>query len=64
MTARLFDALHDPARRDKLLVPTDVEGGNGRTHAFFRAPKTVEESIAGRDAIAEWQRITYGWMGR
>src|SRR5512134_2582724 len=50
MTARLFDALHDPTRRDKLLVPTDVEGGNGRTHAFFRAPKTVEESIAGRDA--------------
>ena len=24
----------------------------------------MEESIAGRDAIAEWQRITYGWMGR
>jgi 4-hydroxyphenylacetate 3-monooxygenase len=65
MTARLFDALHDPARRDKLLLPTDTDGkGKGKTHAFFRAPKTVEESIAGRDAIAEWQRITYGWMGR
>jgi 4-hydroxyphenylacetate 3-monooxygenase len=63
MTARLFDALHDPKRRDKLLVPTDTDG-KGKTHAFFRAPKTVEESIAGRDAIAEWQRITYGWMGR
>jgi 4-hydroxyphenylacetate 3-monooxygenase len=27
MTARLFDALHDPARRDKLLLPTDTDGG-------------------------------------
>ncbi|HVY65471.1 MAG TPA: 4-hydroxyphenylacetate 3-hydroxylase N-terminal domain-containing protein [Gammaproteobacteria bacterium] len=65
MTARLFDALHDPAKKDRLLLPTDVEGkSRGKTHAFFRAPKSVEESIAGRDAIAEWQRITYGWMGR
>ena len=24
MTARLFDALHDPERRDKLLTPTDT----------------------------------------
>ena len=63
MTARLFDALHDPARRDKLLLPTDTDG-KGKTHAFFKAPKSVEESIAGRNAIAEWQRITYGWMGR
>jgi 4-hydroxyphenylacetate 3-monooxygenase len=48
-----------------MLLPTDVEGkSRGKTHAFFRAPKTVEESIAGRNAIAEWQRITYGWMGR
>src|SRR5690606_31318218 len=52
MAARLFDALHDPARKDKMLLPTDTDG-NGMTHAFFRAPKTVEESIAGRNAIAE-----------
>jgi aromatic ring hydroxylase len=63
MTARLFDALHDPERSKKILLPADTDGG-GKTHAFFKAPKTVEESIAGRDAIAEWQRITYGWMGR
>jgi len=63
MTARLFDALHDPKHKDKLLLPTDTDG-KGMTHAFFKAPKTVAESIAGRDAIAEWQRITYGWMGR
>jgi len=53
MTARLFDALHDPERSKKLLLPTDTDG-KGKTHAFFKAPKTVEESIAGRDAIAEW----------
>jgi aromatic ring hydroxylase len=34
------------------------------THAFFKAPKTLEECIARRDAIAEWARITYGWLGR
>jgi 4-hydroxyphenylacetate 3-monooxygenase len=63
MTARLFDALHDKEKSKKLLLPTDTDG-KGKTHAFFKAPKTLEESIAGRDAIAEWQRITYGWMGR
>ena len=52
MTARLFDALHDPKRRDKLLLPTDTDG-KGKTHAFFKTPKTLEESIADRDAIAE-----------
>src|SRR3954468_8434146 len=63
MTARLFDALHDKKHSDKLLLPTATDG-KGMTHAFFKAPKTLEESIAGRDAIAEWQRLTYGWMGR
>src|SRR5918993_5621127 len=43
MTARLFDALHDKEKSKKLLLPTDVEGSKGKTHAFFRAPKTVEE---------------------
>src|SRR4026207_1438543 len=63
MTARLFDALHDPKPKEQLLLAPDTDG-KGMTHAFFKAPKTVAESIAGRDAIAEWQRITYGWMGR
>src|SRR5688572_31002448 len=59
MTARLYDALHDPARRDKILLPTDT-GNGGMTHAFFKAPKTLEETIAGRNAIAEWAKLTYG----
>src|ERR1700746_286487 len=63
IVARLYDALHDNKRADKILVPTDT-GNGGMTHAFFKAPKTMDDLIAGRSAIAEWARITYGWMGR
>jgi len=63
MVARLYDALHDPKRKDQILLPTDT-GNGGMTHAFFKAPKTPADMIAGRDAIAEWARLTYGWMGR
>jgi aromatic ring hydroxylase len=63
MIARLYDALHDPAKQGRLLLPTDT-GNGGRTHAFFKAPKTAADLLAGRDAIAEWARITYGWVGR
>jgi 4-hydroxyphenylacetate 3-monooxygenase len=63
MIARFYDALHDPEKKEKLTLPTET--GNGSfTHAYFRAPKTLEESIAGRDAIAEWARIGYGFIGR
>src|SRR5579862_9701354 len=63
MTARVYDALHDPARRELMTIPID-NGCGIRTHRFFQAPRSVEEQIASRDAIAEWARITYGWMGR
>ena len=63
MLARLYDALHDPEEQDKYLVDTDT-GNGGKTHAYFKAPKTVEEAVAGRDAIANWQRLSYGWLGR
>ena len=63
MVARLYDALHDPKRKDKLLVPTDT-GNGGMTHAFFKAPKTLDDLLAGRNAIAEWAKLTYGWLGR
>ena len=43
MVARLYDALHDPKRKKKLLLPTDT-GNGGMTHAFFKAPKTVRRS--------------------
>ena len=63
MIARLYNALHDPKHKAKLLVPTDT-GNGGMTHAYFKCPKTVEESVTSRDAIAEWARLTYGWLGR
>lgn len=63
MTARLYDALHDPEKNKDLLCPTDT-GSGGQTHPFFKAPKNVDELVAGRNAIAAWQRIAYGWMGR
>src|SRR6478735_5107168 len=51
MAARLFDALHDPARKDKLTLPTDT-GNGGFTHAFYKAPKSQADLMAGRSAIA------------
>ena len=63
MLARLYDAMNDPAHRDKLTVPTDTGNGNV-THPFYKGPKSIEDLVASRDAIAEWAKITYGWMGR
>ena len=63
MTARLYGALYDDNRKPKLLLPTDT-GSGGMTHAFFKAPRSGADLLAGRDAIAEWARITYGWVGR
>ena len=63
MVARLYDALHDDNHKDKILLPTET-GNGGVTHAYFKAPKTVEDLLQGRSAIAEWARLTYGWLGR
>ncbi|HUY18175.1 MAG TPA: 4-hydroxyphenylacetate 3-hydroxylase N-terminal domain-containing protein [Candidatus Binataceae bacterium] len=63
MLARMYDALHDPARREVLTVPTDT-GNGGFTHRFYRADRSAEECVKTRDAIAAWQRLTWGWMGR
>ena len=49
MTARLFDALHDPKTKAKLTVPTDT-GNGGFTQAFFKAPKSAADLLAGREA--------------
>ena len=61
MIARKYDAMHDPARRDILTAPND---SGGFTHRFFLAPRSVEEQVKQRDAIAEIQRVSYGWLGR
>src|SRR6202020_1072196 len=41
MVARLYDALHDDRRKSRLLLPTDT-GNGGFTHAYFKAPKTMD----------------------
>ena len=63
MIARMYDAMHDPARKDLLTIETDT-GNGGFTHRYYRGARTVEEQVAQRDAIAEWARISYGWIGR
>ncbi len=62
MLARLYDALHDQ-RKSILCCDTDT-GSGGYTQKFFKASRNVEEMVGARDAIAEWARVTYGWMGR
>jgi two-component FAD-dependent monooxygenase len=63
MTARLYDALHNPQSRDVLTAPTD-SGGDGYTHRFFTTPHSVDDLVADQRAIAAWARMSYGWMGR
>jgi 4-hydroxyphenylacetate 3-monooxygenase len=61
MIARVYDAMHDAATKDIITAPT---ANGGFTHRYFLAPRTPEEQLAARDAVAETQRVTYGWMGR
>ena len=63
MIARCYDTLHDPETKDKVAVPTDT-GSGGYTHPFFKSPYSVADLKASADAIAEWARVTYGWLGR
>lgn len=63
MVARLYNALHDPTQRSVLTTVTDT-GSGGYTHRFFQIAHSTEELIKARDAIAEWARLTYGWLGR
>jgi 4-hydroxyphenylacetate 3-monooxygenase len=63
MIARLYDSLHDPKKADLLTIPID-NGSGMHTHRFFQAARSFEEQVAARDAIFEWARMTYGWMGR
>lgn len=59
--ARLYDLLHDPATSDVLTGPDRF---GHITHRFFSPAYTSADLAASRDAIAIWQRETYGWMGR
>ncbi|EET4952355.1 Pyoverdin chromophore biosynthetic protein pvcC [Escherichia coli] len=61
--AQLYDALHKPEMQDSLCWNTDT-GSGGYTHKFFRVAKSADDLRQQRDAIAEWSRLSYGWMGR
>jgi 4-hydroxyphenylacetate 3-monooxygenase len=59
--ARLYDALHDPEKKDTL---TAVDGFGNRTHKFFMPSYSAQELLEARDAMVEWARLSYGFMGR
>jgi 4-hydroxyphenylacetate 3-monooxygenase len=61
--AKLYDALHDPAKQPELTRATDT-GSGGYTHKTFVYPRSPDDLRQQRDAIAGWARETYGWMGR
>src|SRR6266487_4522000 len=44
MIARLYDALHDPARQAVLTTETDT-GNGGFTHRFYRATRNADELV-------------------
>jgi 4-hydroxyphenylacetate 3-monooxygenase len=59
--ARLYDALHDE-EKSRVLLADDRQGI--RTHRFFAPSYTTADLLASREAIAEWSRMSYGYMGR
>lgn len=61
--ARLYDAMHDPAKADVLTTSTST-GNGGFTHPFFRPARSVEDMVADQAAIAAWARMMHGFMGR
>ncbi len=61
--ARLYNALHDEKTRDIITTETDT-GSGGRTHRFFRFPRSAEDCVGDLNAIAQWARLSYGWLGR
>ena len=63
MIARLYDALHEDHASGKNVLTCRPSGAASPT-ATSSAPRTVEEQVAARDAIAAWARMTYGWLGR
>nr|WP_325249098.1 4-hydroxyphenylacetate 3-hydroxylase N-terminal domain-containing protein [Amylibacter sp.] len=61
MVARWYDKFHE--RKDDIGVLADNGSGN-ITHPFFLGSKTSDDLIKSRDAVAELQKVSYGWMGR
>ncbi|GGE74556.1 4-hydroxyphenylacetate 3-hydroxylase family protein [Nesterenkonia cremea] len=63
MVARMYDGFHDPETSGQLLSETDT-GSGGKTHPFFKVPRSVQDLKESREAIETWARMSYGWFGR
>ena len=63
MVARLYDALHDPKRKDKLLVPTDTGNGGFTTRISRRRRRGGIDSPTQRHR-GMGAELVYGWVGR
>src|ERR1700756_2334985 len=63
IVARLYDALHRDHAEQANVLTCPTEWG-GFTQKYFVAPRSAEDLVAGRDAIAAWARLTWGWYGR
>ena len=63
MIARLYDALHDPARKDVLTTETDT-GSGGFTHRSTRRRATPRSSSPRATPSPNGRAISYGWIGR
>ncbi|WP_334393216.1 4-hydroxyphenylacetate 3-hydroxylase N-terminal domain-containing protein [Bradyrhizobium sp. AZCC 2262] len=61
MVARWYDGFHE--KKQQIGVLTDTGSGQ-LTHPFFLGSKTTEDLIKCQQAIAELQKISFGWMGR
>lgn len=59
--AQLYRSLHDPEIKDNLTL---VDKFGITTHKFFAPSYSAQQLVEAREAIAIWQRMSYGWMGR
>jgi uncharacterized protein YjiS (DUF1127 family) len=62
MTARLYDALHDPKSREVLTCATDT-GNRGWTMRFFRSARSAKDLAADRDASGAGLRTSQAAAG-
>jgi 4-hydroxyphenylacetate 3-monooxygenase len=59
--ARMYDMLHDPTLSKTLVTKNEF---GDKTHKFFKTPKSSQDLLETRDAIAEWSKLNFGFMGR
>jgi 4-hydroxyphenylacetate 3-monooxygenase len=59
--ARMYDTLHD--KKQSEILTGETEFGD-QTHKFFKTSKSAQDLLEARDAIAEWAKLSFGFMGR